>query len=401
MHRAAHTVLACVALSSVALANNAVDSPTIALSTGEILLAILKYVGVAVGTASGIWALFHKLSDDQEGVRRLTPAGKAALGLTAGGFLVATAAAGLELVLANMKSQNQLLVEAAERARAADNERRAADRAARFRDQLLKNHTLTLLSEGRRQADATAHRLLALEVAAQEERRDAQLALRVSRGTAAEQRNTMRVLGSIWEGTHRVEGHRIEVLANHDCTSRSTGGDVRIIGEGSQVMIILLPAEALAEGPSHPLAAVGYAQTGGMFSLKQEEIALGPEELGRVVRFHTFFTLEPDALSSPHSWRGSSVRLIISGPTAGNLPSEVAGSGAEDPMNGLPATWPQDNSVSRLLPCRMSVNLVVNGRDLVTASGPIGLREGTPGPTFISEIPLTPVDNDRLPVFAS
>ena len=183
----------------------AAQPPPVALSATEIALAILKFAGLALGTGSAIWGLTQRLTaDNADGVRTLTPQGRISLALALGSFLVAGAAASVELVAANLKKQNQILADAAaaaaaaERDRKADEkERKAAEAAARTETMLFQGNALARMNESRRSADATAARLLDLETAAIEERRDAMLALNVARGTSANLARTQAALGEL------------------------------------------------------------------------------------------------------------------------------------------------------------------------------------------------------------
>jgi hypothetical protein len=392
-----------LAASSVLL-NSGDSSPAVALSTSEIVLAVLKYLSAAVAAASGLWALTHKLSfDDEHNVRHLTPAGKAALAFGVGSFLVASAAAGVELLLANIKKQNQLLSEAASKAASADKERRAAEEAARVRDLLLKNLATAALSETKRRADSTAQRLLSLETAAREERRDNRLALRVGGVAVAEQQNTGRVLKSLWEEAHRIEGTRIEVLAEHNCTSKTIGKRLSIIGQPSQVSMILFGEEGEDLRPP----VIHFAQLASvkamLFSLKQEELdlALEGEADSPIMHFHTFYAFAPDAIASPEDWRKGYVKLVIQGLAARDLPADLEGPGNSEAMSRVPKSWASDNNVTRLLPCSITTTLLINGRTLATGTGPIGLTgDGQKPATFVAEIPTMPVDNAQLPRYS-
>ena len=74
------------------------QSPVIALTLTEIGLAVLKVSGIAVGTVSTLWGLTQKLTyDDAEGNKRLTRQGRVSFALAIGSFLVAGAAASVEL----------------------------------------------------------------------------------------------------------------------------------------------------------------------------------------------------------------------------------------------------------------------------------------------------------------
>lgn len=168
------------------VSNLAGSPPALALSPTEIGLGLLKFLGLAVGTVSTLWGLTRKLTvDDAQGQKRLTGAGQIAIALAAGSFLVAGSAAGLELIATNLKKQNQIIEAEAARAAEADRQRAQADAQARTTRAIFEGQALTKLADARRQADSAAERLLTIENAAKAEERDAQLALKVSRGTAA------------------------------------------------------------------------------------------------------------------------------------------------------------------------------------------------------------------------
>lgn len=194
----------CAAGPALASAS-AIQPPRVALSATEIALGILKFAGLVIGTGSAIWGLTQKLTADHaDGGRTLTPQGRISLALALGSFLIAGAAASVDLVAANLKKQNQILADAAAAAAAAERDRKAdekdrkaAESAARTQIMLFEAGALARLNENRRSDDVTAARFLELETAAIEERRDARLALSVSRGTSANLARTQAALGEL------------------------------------------------------------------------------------------------------------------------------------------------------------------------------------------------------------
>lgn len=176
-------------------------SPKIALSVTEVALAVLKFAGLVVGVLSTVWGLTQKLTvEDEQGRKRLTGAGKAALSLALGAFFVSAAAASVELISLNLKNQNALLAADAERD-AKELERQEKERTAKKAEEtrrgVFEGIALSRIEAARRESADSAQRLLDLENAARAEARDAALARDINLGTAANLQRSEKALSQL------------------------------------------------------------------------------------------------------------------------------------------------------------------------------------------------------------
>lgn len=167
-----------------------------------IILALLKFLGLGIGTVTSVWGLTQKITEeDSSGRKRLTAAGQVSLGLACGSFTVAACALGLETVNKYLSDRNALLeADQARQARERDIQRGKAERAAELRAQAerdfqtrAENHLLA----ARHQATLAGQRLLLLEKSEEERRRDQAFAARVDRQAEQTLQRAATTLGQI------------------------------------------------------------------------------------------------------------------------------------------------------------------------------------------------------------
>lgn len=149
--------------------------------TSEAILAILKFAGPVVALITGIWSTTQKITYEDGGTKRLTLQGRLLIGINVLSMLISILALGFE---ANIKDK-QALQAATDRLAAAEKDRLEADEKAKDRADAAARAQAAAL--GRIEADAKeqnrflGQRFLIVDKAAEQQRRDAEIARAIAR----------------------------------------------------------------------------------------------------------------------------------------------------------------------------------------------------------------------------
>jgi hypothetical protein len=152
----------------------------------EDILAILKFTAPVVGLVSALWSLTQKITYEAEGgVKRLTLQGRVMIGILITSAFISVLALGLEMMVKadkEEKAANAKQEEAKERrekdAMAAEEKRQdRRDAAVRHQEALLKQ----IQADAKEQDRFLGQRFVILDLAAKQQRRDADMSMQIAR----------------------------------------------------------------------------------------------------------------------------------------------------------------------------------------------------------------------------
>lgn len=151
----------------------------------EDILAVLKFSGLAVGLISALWSTTQKITYEVEGVKRLTLQGRVMVGIIITSSFISVLALGLDVLAKKEKERNAVIERAAAAQEQDRNERRAAEekaqakreRSAELEAQMLRS----IRADAKEQNRFLEQRFVILDLAAEQQRRDSGISMRIAR----------------------------------------------------------------------------------------------------------------------------------------------------------------------------------------------------------------------------
>lgn len=147
--------------------------------TAEAILSFLKFGGPIVGLASAVWSTTQKITyEGADGVKRLTLQGRVLIGIIVASTLISILALGFETVIARQQRIEAAELRTAEVQKAARKEQQAKDDAA---SAVQAEALARLEAEAKQQKSFLEQSILITTSAADQQRRDAQIAQQIAR----------------------------------------------------------------------------------------------------------------------------------------------------------------------------------------------------------------------------
>ena len=260
----------------------------------EDILAILKFSAPVVGLISALWSLTQKITYEAEGgVKRLTLQGRVMIGILVTSTFISVLALGLEVVIRKQKedldaARQERVLEAQrekDRAAAAEKAQDRQDAAARHQQALFNQ----IRADSKEQSRFLEQRFVILDVAAQQQRRDAAISMRIAREANLRLSEAERAFAEFERINYPLRSIEVEVALSLDLNGLSSSDFWREMAELRDKQLNRQP-----HGPQNPIVDVSFSHFPSLTSTS-------------MIRFDLVL---PGAFPSPDTTGKDEIRLL-------------------------------------------------------------------------------------------